>query len=1073
MTTIRVQSLPITISEQANSAASNEFPETIRRLERLSGTLPSPIRVLVLSSSNRSLPLDPHRFGVTEHTIHSEDRLPYANDEFDIVVAIDYLDSPLINGIDRAFAELFRISRHALFVVQRDPRKEILELEGFLKELHLKQFGQCHPRFLNRDREIQTQDLIDRFQEQEIPFGTFEETPLEQWLVNEFQISSDQNLHQSDIGYRKLFIGAKTFDATIAMEPDPEHPSPSLSMSERLGDWMGRILAERNQQQIQKQSELQRDLFIAQKQFLGLTERLQATNWSPIARRDSIGLSQLIPQCDLEPLDNGIPNAWRSVGNEPYFYLCGLIPAGWIRVSLRFRRLDRAKGDRQVALLFADYGNGVDETRYVERFVWGEILDDEIFIFLPKPVFAFRFQPLGSKGSFSLEEFQIEPISRLGALGQAIKRKWKLLRAYRCASRVMARGVAMILTGQWGKVWNKIFKGLPDSRLMQPEKDTSKQGYSSWSSRNRLSQVELARAQLEVQKLPQTPTLAILLAIDNPPEITIRQIIESIRRQVYPYWKLYLGVTGTTIPSTLHLLDRYVVSDARLHIFIGPKIGGLSPSGTIALKAIIEPLVVVVNSGFELTEVALLRLLQQHLAHPEADLILNRFPPSEDQDEIHLAECENFRLNTSGQQVHLFSRNDLLTGGDFPKIQGKSTSPGVEFVRRIQEKKQIHYYPDQISYPSLTLASVEYTSDEEVVSTPTFIPIPKTRSIFITGNMVGISGWDVVVYEVVRGLHALGFEVGLNAFNTHRPGLLPPHLMSLRRQRRPEDQELLICPPHLIEHHPREPGFIYFTMWESDRLKPNWVEDINGAKLVITPSDWGIRTFQESGVSVPIVKVPLGYDPVCFHPNGSWPDICTFGTAGALWGGGMRKNVRRIIELFQEAFPEEDDVRLRVKITPRCDLKEPDDPRIELLRNFLAPLDLAEWYRSLTAYVNGSFSEGFGLHLIEAMACGRPLISSTYSAVGEYFDHRVGYPVSYREVSTESDLYPGNWGIPDDESIKQAMREVYTNDRESRIRGNRAASRAQRFPWKETGRKLVQVLKPYLIFEKEELDSSN
>ena len=60
----------------------------------------------------------------------------------------------------------------------------------------------------------------------------------------------------------------------------------------------------------------------------------------------------------------------------------------------------------------------------------------------------------------------------------------------------------------------------------------------------------------------------------------------------------------------------------------------------------------------------------------------------------------------------------------------------------------------------------------------------------------------------------------------------------------------------------------------------------------------------------------------------------------------------------------------------------------------VAPAALADWYRSLTCYVNASYGEGFGLHLLEAMGCGVPLISTTFSAVGEVFDAGVGYEVS-------------------------------------------------------------------------------
>src|SRR5205823_2378748 len=136
----------------------------------------------------------------------------------------------------------------------------------------------------------------------------------------------------------------------------------------------------------------------------------------------------------------------------------------------------------------------------------------------------------------------------------------------------------------------------------------------------------------------------------------------------------------------------------------------------------------------------------------------------------------------------------------------------------------------------------------------------------------------------------------------------------------------------------------------------------------------------------------------------------TFGTAGALDEGGLRKNVRRVIDLFGRAFPTAPGVRLRVKITPASPTVDTHaDPRIDVIRSSLTPHELADWYRSLTAFVNGSFGEGFGLHLLEAMACGRPLISTTFGGPGEFFDADVGYPVGYRLVEARNAIYRGRW----------------------------------------------------------------
>jgi glycosyltransferase involved in cell wall biosynthesis len=138
-----------------------------------------------------------------------------------------------------------------------------------------------------------------------------------------------------------------------------------------------------------------------------------------------------------------------------------------------------------------------------------------------------------------------------------------------------------------------------------------------------------------------------------------------------------------------------------------------------------------------------------------------------------------------------------------------------------------------------------------------------------------------------------------------------------------------------------------------------------------------------------------------------------------------------------------------------------DDPRVDLIRAVLPHTQLAAWYRSLTAYVNGSFGEGFGLHLIEAMACGRPLITADYSGLTAFFDPTVGYAVDHTLVPVENDVYTGRWAEPDDASIVAGMRAVYASPAEARRLGRLSASRATNFTWKASGRKLAAALRKH------------
>jgi glycosyltransferase involved in cell wall biosynthesis len=104
------------------------------------------------------------------------------------------------------------------------------------------------------------------------------------------------------------------------------------------------------------------------------------------------------------------------------------------------------------------------------------------------------------------------------------------------------------------------------------------------------------------------------------------------------------------------------------------------------------------------------------------------------------------------------------------------------------------------------------------------------------------------------------------------------------------------------------------------------------------------------------------------------------------------------------------------------------------LRGYVAKEELADLYRGAVCLVLPSRYEGFGLPVLEAMACGTPVVAAPDPAL--------------REVCGEAAIYATRAGLA--AAIRQALAE----------RGARRAAgleRAGRFSWEETARLTLDV----------------
>ena len=264
--------------------------------------------------------------------------------------------------------------------------------------------------------------------------------------------------------------------------------------------------------------------------------------------------------------------------------------------------------------------------------------------------------------------------------------------------------------------------------------------------------------------------------------------------------------------------------------------------------------------------------------------------------------------------------------------------------------------------------------------------------------------------------------------------------------------------------------------WEFGAIPRDWVGPITeNVDELWVPSEFVKRMYVDSGIDAERVQVvPNGVDLGVMRPDGPKLDLDAPGLR-LLFVGGLigRKGPDVLLAAYRAAFAGRDDVTLVIKDFGAKSVYKGTDreglrayaaagtlPRVVLLEDELSDEEMASLYRACDVLVHPYRGEGFAMPVLEAMACGLPVIVTSGGPTDEFCPPDAGW-----RIRSERRALPGGrvdqwltaaepWMLePDTGHLAELMLEAAADAAGRERRGRAAAEAAQALSWDAVARR--------------------
>ena len=337
-------------------------------------------------------------------------------------------------------------------------------------------------------------------------------------------------------------------------------------------------------------------------------------------------------------------------------------------------------------------------------------------------------------------------------------------------------------------------------------------------------------------------------------------------------------------------------------------------------------------------------------------------------------------------------------------------------------------------------------------------------------------GYALHSRKMMRALHFAGLRVSYRNVYGHNDGVTDDELINdlMRRQPTRHAPQIAYSQADAFRRVKGGQPRVGWSMLEVTGLPREWVDGCNAMDEVWVPASFNLETFRDSGVRTPVRLMPLGVDTNYFHPEIAGCRPCNRFTFLSVFEWGERKAPEILLRAFAQEFKESEDVMLLLSVynrDPSVNVQREIDklglrrtaPVVVMVNPQFRDYQMGALYRSADCFVLPTRGEGWGMPVLEAMACGLPTIATAWSGPADFLHDGNGYPLNVQEMvkaKARCPYYAGfDWAEPDIEHLRFLMREVFDEPERAKERGLAAAAEvAANYTWEHTARRVKQRL---------------